>query len=101
MTESPYRKKDPGPPPRILVQEFDEIRLGVLGGLVQRIMFRDHGPVLAEWSVTAVKEAAGLMDGIADVELLRELYMSLSADPEQFNILEEVYKLNKQLPTDG
>ena len=101
MTESPYRKKDIGPPPRMLAQEFEMIRVGVLGGLVQRILFRDHGPIISEWSVAAVKEAAGLMDGIADVELLRELFMSLSADPEQFNILEEVYKLNKQLPTDG
>jgi len=105
MAESPYRKKDPGPPPRMLAQEFEMIRVGVLGGLVQRIMFRDHGPVLSEWSVSAVKEAAGLMDGIADVELLRELFMSLThaaqSGDSEFNILEEVYKLNKNLPSDG
>jgi len=100
MTESPYRKKDPGPPPRILTQEFEMIRVGVLGGLVQRIMFRDHGPVLSEWSVAAVTEAAGLMDGIADVELLRELFMSLSTNAD-FDVLEEVHKLNKNLPSDG
>ncbi len=100
MTDSPYRKKDQGPPPRMLAQEVELVRISVLGGLVQQIMLRDHGLELSEWSVTAVKEAAGLMDGIADAELLHDFYVAMSTD-QNFNILDEMHKLNKQLPTDG
>ncbi len=100
MTDSPYRKKDQGPPLRMLAQETELVRVSVLGGLVQQIMLRDHGQELADWSAEAVKEAAGLMDGIADAELLREFFMAMNT-VQDFNILEEIHKLNKQLPTDG